>query len=229
MNEGNGLLIILFIIGAGLILFFILLMLAKITVQITYSHQYKEDLLTARITAWRIPIYTLETSVMEWNEEDGSLMMKEETDTMGAKEEKTKKWTLKKVLNIWHDAQALLRHVVHLKKKADRFLAQVHVHHFCWKTELGVGDAAATAQLAGALWAIKGLVSSWLTRKMLWRTDPKLQVTPHFQTSGFALYFSCMLSFRLGHAIRAGLALALGWKRRPKTKAAPNKETGVSS
>ncbi|WP_245809039.1 hypothetical protein [Shouchella patagoniensis] len=76
----------------------------------------------ARISAWGIPIYTLETPVVEWNEEDGSITVKERTRAMGAKQSKTKKWTLINVLDVWRDTQALIKQVVQLKKKVDCFL-----------------------------------------------------------------------------------------------------------
>jgi hypothetical protein len=96
------------------------------------------------------------------------------------------------------------------------FLNRVRVHQFQWDSEFGVGDAAITGQITGAAWMLKGTIIGMIGYYMDVEIKPRVTITPHFQ--GFVSYtkLRCMISFRLGHAMIAGLMIIKHWKRRPK-------------
>lgn len=93
------------------------------------------------------------------------------------------------------------------------FLKKVYIRHFTWHTAIGVSDAAHTAQLVGMIWALKGSVLGLVFRFMNLKCRPNVSVQPNFQQPLFRLFFSCMITFRIGHAIIAGLKV---WKRRKR-------------
>ncbi|MBD8005227.1 DUF2953 domain-containing protein [Bacillus sp. Sa1BUA2] len=92
-------------------------------------------------------------------------------------------------------------------------LKKVVIHHFIWKTGAGIGDAASTGKLAGAIWSIKGIIEAWLKRYIQMEQAPELSFLPFFQTVGFESQISCMVSMRTGNAILTTLGLYKKWKR----------------
>ncbi|WP_054706421.1 hypothetical protein [Bacillus sp. JCM 19041] len=66
------------------------------------------------------------------------------------------------------------------------------------------------------LWGVKGFILGWASHRLDWRAKNELAVKSHFQAVGFAVSFSCIASFRLGHAIYTGLLIALGYRSRKK-------------
>ncbi|MDB5083929.1 MAG: hypothetical protein JWN30_815 [Bacilli bacterium] len=87
------------------------------------------------------------------------------------------------------------------------------VYDLHWKTEFGVGDAAATGTLAGFAWAIKGNVMGIISHFFSLCEKPNLEVKPAFYKTGFSTDVSCIIKFRLGDAIVAGVKVAIYWFR----------------
>jgi len=79
----------------------------------------------------------------------------------------------------------------------------IKVRQFVWHTEIGIDDSARLAQMTGALWAVKGMVSAGLYRMFKFSKQPVFRVRPHFNRSYFRTVFTCILEFPLGYAIIA--------------------------
>ncbi|WP_158589610.1 MULTISPECIES: DUF2953 domain-containing protein [Clostridia] len=86
-------------------------------------------------------------------------------------------------------------------------LQHIVIRNWRWYTEGGLGDAALTGMTAGGLWGIKGVITSWIMRKTKKDCRPDLQVKPLFQQSHFEMFFSCMVSTRITHAIHTFVKL----------------------
>jgi hypothetical protein len=93
-----------------------------------------------------------------------------------------------------------------------KFLHRVTIKHLEWQTLIGVGDAAYTGMMTGALWAVKGGIIGLLSSYMRMKEMPQLSITPHFQASVIHTRLICMFQFRIGYAILAGLKLIKFWK-----------------
>lgn len=85
---------------------------------------------------------------------------------------------------------------------------KISFQQFHWSTNVSLPDAAVTATLTGALWAIKSTLVGWLSRYISLKNQPKLFVVPLFNSPPiFTTEFSCIAKIRCGHAIHAGLVL----------------------
>lgn len=184
-----------------------MLCLSRIVITCTYRHVAKDDLLQLKVQLWRFTIYKFETPMIHFNEVQQSVTFTEESESAGADKTEKKKWTWHTMIHFWRDSRRMLKQVVDLKGKVYAFLAHVTVQSFSWRTELGTGDAASAAKIAGLLWGVKGSLCGYLGTKLKWQKPPNLIVVPHYQAAGWAVSFSCIVSFRLGHAIRTGIKL----------------------
>jgi hypothetical protein len=81
-------------------------------------------------------------------------------------------------------------------------IKSISFHELKWITHFGTGDASSTGALAGGLWAIKGTMIGFLFEQTEWRVQPKISVTPHFQQRGLYSEVDCIITIRLGKAIR---------------------------
>lgn len=110
-----------------------------------------------------------------------------------------KRFSQKQGLRIrnWTQVYFALRRIM---KTNRRFYKQISCHQLKWITELGLNDPAATAQAYGALWALKSQLFNNLVRNV--RVDfvkPELEVRPDFNRERLAVDFQCQFSFRLFH------------------------------
>lgn len=81
--------------------------------------------------------------------------------------------------------------------------------HFSWVTTVGAGDAALTAKLAGALWAVKGSAAAALGKILgPLQNGPRLAVTPDYDGLAFTTAVDCILALRLRDIIRAAVQVA---------------------
>jgi len=75
-----------------------------------------------------------------------------------------------------------------------------------WRTELGTGDAAATAVLTGVLWALKSALVGFLARERAFLRRPEIRVLPDYRRTVLAFEISCIFRFTLGDIIRGARA-----------------------
>lgn len=76
--------------------------------------------------------------------------------------------------------------------------------------------------VTGALWGAKGSIIGVLSSIMKMKNMPQMTVTPHFQMAISQTTFSCMIQFRVGHAMLAGIKLIKFWKGgKPRFKTKP--------
>lgn len=101
----------------------------------------------------------------------------------------------KKMKNIWKELQVL-------KEEMKLIIRTVVFQEFCWKTNIGVQDAMTTGIAAGALWAVKGTAVGLVYQPSPFKRNPEIAVYPSFQQQVFRTDFSCMVSVKLGQAIR---------------------------
>ena len=118
-----------------------------------------------------------------------------------------------------HDFKELLQHVISFHRIVRYFLRKVSVRKLEWHSVIGVGNAALTGTLTGALWSVKGGVLGVISNYMRLKDMPNLSITPSFQKAYSQTQLSCMIQFRIGYAMVAGLKLVKFWKGgKPKFK-----------
>jgi hypothetical protein len=81
-------------------------------------------------------------------------------------------------------------------------LSRVHLEVLTWETKVGIMDAAANGMLVGAVWALKGMIVTWLQRRVrIDESQSSIVVSPYFNHSYFSTYFHCIFTIRLVHVI----------------------------
>jgi hypothetical protein len=99
------------------------------------------------------------------------------------------------------------RPVMHAVRLPMRYFAR-HIQFTQWRLRAEVGgfDAMQSALLAGALWSVVGTALGVVSTVI--RLDPsvpKIAIVPNFTDPTWRLQTDCILRFRLGHAIVAGV------------------------
>lgn len=193
---------------------------------IHFYHGQDDDHLRIKFKAlFGLIQYKLEIPVIQIDNDSPTVVVKTKKEP-GAKEqvkdEETSKYTPKEILNSFKDYETLIKHVVGLHRIVRKFLKKVTITDIKWDSVIGVGDAAYTGMITGACWAAKGSLIGVLSNYMRMRNLPHITVTPHFQMPISQTTFTCMIQFRIGHAMLAGIKLIKFWKGgRPNFKTKP--------
>jgi hypothetical protein len=202
--------------AAVILLLLIIFIFSKLTVFFNFYHGQDNDHVSIKFRVWFGLIrYNIQVPLIKIDDDSPSLVVEEKVES-GPKEEKKqedrKKITPDAFLDSLKDAEELVRHIFGLHSIIRRFLRKVAVRDIEWHTLAGIGDAAHTAVLAGAIWSVKGGLIGILSHYMKLKDMPNLSVTPHFQAAVSQTRFSCMFQFRIGQAMLAGIKLIKYWK-----------------
>lgn len=205
------------LIWMGIVFILILLLiLTKITVTIHYHHMRDDDSLTVTFKIWGIRVYRYKVPVIAIDDESATIVWRQKKEHPGGQEQNKQKLTKDELIRRMRAFQNLLEQIMDFNRIMKRFLKHIMVSQFQWSTRVGIGNAAWTGVAAGAIWTIKGSIVSLISHFMMLKTDPYLKVEPLWQGDLSETDLSCMFSFRIGHAMRAGLQIVKLWKgRRP--------------
>ncbi|MEH7176502.1 DUF2953 domain-containing protein [Neobacillus vireti] len=220
MKKLVWLLTVLFII----ILLLLLIIFSKLTIHLTYFHHNDNDELTLKFSIWFGLIkYTMNVPLIKIDDNSPSIVVKENTKMGDSGEseasQKEAQITEDDIISKWNNAKELIQHVFNLQVIVSKFLKRIVIKHFEWHSLVGIGDAAHTGVIAGALWTIKGSIVGLISHFLSLKNMPVLSVTPHFQLAIIQTRITCIIQFRIGYAILAGLKLIKFWKGgRPNLK-----------
>ena len=140
-------------------------------------------------------------------------------ETPAAKVEETKiKIRPATVFTIQHKAYRLLKRVHNLLPIIKRFLKTIRLENLQWKTAIGTADAAETGVLTGIVWGIKSSIVGFISTNLTVRKIPQIHVHPLFQQKKIKTEIRCMIRFRIGNAILAGIRLLLNLRKRRDVK-----------
>jgi hypothetical protein len=209
----------------GIISFIALIMISKLHIHLFFSHTQDDDELRIKLQLWFIR-YTIKVPLVRLDKDSNSIVIAHEEHAGGKKNEKEtspNQFTPTDILNSFKDTKEIMQHIVNLHKIVRRFLKKVSIHNLEWHTTFGIGDAAATGVLTGAGWALKGGILGIISQYMMLKKRPTVTITPLFLQSYSHTKLTCMISFRIGNAILAGLRIVKFWKGgRPSLKNGPS-------
>lgn len=87
-------------------------------------------------------------------------------------------------------------------------MSHVQITRLDWSTDFSLGDAAATATAAGALWGLKWTLIGALSRLVTLVKSPRMFVAPVFRDEpSFAMEAVCSGKLSAGYALYSGLLL----------------------
>lgn len=83
-----------------------------------------------------------------------------------------------------------------------KLLSTVHIHKLKWNTMVGTGEASTTGLITGGVWTSKGLLFGYLSEKATVECQPEINVIPYYQQKTLQTEIDCIVTIRLGQAIR---------------------------
>lgn len=83
-------------------------------------------------------------------------------------------------------------------------ISRISIIDLVWDTSLGWGDAAITGISVGILWNIKTMILNLMNACLRRVVIKRININPDFRGVNLSIYFDCILSFKIGHAIVAG-------------------------
>lgn len=223
-------LIWLYIALITIIFLLLLIIFSKLTIHINFFHHNDNDELKVELRIWFGLIkYKMNIPLIKIDDNSPSLVVKGNTQLGDSSEKNStvEQITQDDIITKLTNAKEIIQHVFKMNVIVSKFLKRIVIKHFEWHTLVGLGDAAHTGIITGALWSIKGGIIGILSNFMRLKKMPILSVTPHFQLAIIQTRITCIFQFRIGYAILAGLKLIKFWKGgRPnfKTNAAYSKE-----
>jgi hypothetical protein len=202
-----------------LLLLLTLIIFSKLTILVNYFHHNDNDDLKIEFKLWFGLIkYKINAPLIKIDDNSPSVIVKSNSQ-MGSSSTKEKNTEhnvtqvgKKDILTSLKKTKELLEQIVHLQVIARKFLKKITVKQIEWHSMIGVGDAAHTGTMTGALWALKGGMIGIVSHYFILKEMPNITVTPHFQLAIIQTRFSCIFQFRIGHAILAGFKLMKFWK-----------------
>lgn len=211
----------------GLLTLLILILIrTRLFIEIDVKHTRDHNHIQILFKAWKGLIkYRYEVPLVAVDDESASVVIKEEKaagPTGDNEKESKKKITPQDVINRIKQAKKLLEHVVGFHRIVRLFLSHITIHKIMWKTAIGVGDAAKTGTLTGIIWTLKGSIMGIISQYMRLSKQPIIEVYPHFQQTITHTELTCIVSFRIGHAMGAALRLVKFWRGIRKTKSVPD-------
>ncbi|TDQ39104.1 DUF2953 domain-containing protein [Aureibacillus halotolerans] len=196
------------IVGIGIVL-----LCTTVRIQCMYKREEKNDIFEVTIVMWRFIRIKKKIPMLAVSENEPALV----AEVDGKKEKKTKLISIDDAIQRIEEIHKLVLRITGMRKIARRFLKHLQIVKFEWKSEVGTGDAATAGVAAGAAWSIKGVVLGMLSTFLTLKCPPVIHVWPNFQRPCLNMYLNCMVSFKIGHAIKTLVSLGVHWKKsKPK-------------
>jgi Protein of unknown function (DUF2953) len=203
----------IFIVTGILFVLFCILLLSRLQISFYFVHRNDKSDIQVTFRMYRFIKYTLKVPLIQLDAEDHSIKIREETQAAkGQNKEKKKRITFQQLNERYHTFQNLLKHVQHFYGIIAGFLKKIKVAKVEWHSAVGLGEAPSSAIAAGTIWSIKGIVLQLLNKFFLLEGKPSISVVPVYQGLHSETRFSCMISFKIGHAIVVMLKMLKAWR-----------------
>ncbi|MEH7226426.1 DUF2953 domain-containing protein [Bacillus sp. JJ1566] len=198
-----------------LVLFIFLFVITRLTIFIEANHSQDDDHIKIRFSIWFGLIkYTINVPMVAIDKETPSIVFKKEKKANIASEGKKKKgkFSFQNLMENLHDTKLILNRVIDLVPILKHFFKKISVSKFEWHSHIGVGDAAHTGIITGLGWSIKGTIIGVISHYLNLKTHPDYSITPSFQVAVSETRLRCMIHFRIGYAIVAGIKALKRWR-----------------
>ncbi|MBS2771423.1 DUF2953 domain-containing protein [Anoxybacillus sp. PDR2] len=207
--------VIAIIIISIIILFLLILLFMKLSITILFQHAQDND--ECRIifkTFFGLIRYTILIPLIKVDESSPGIVFlhKEKLNHRSESPAKRKKYDPREIIHSFKETRDFARHVIHLHVIIRKFMARVSVTKLEWSTNIGTGDAAQTGIAVGIGWTLKYGVVALVSKFMKLKTKPLLSITPSFQKAVSETKITCMIHFRIGYAMLAGIRILKYWR-----------------
>ncbi|MCC3356423.1 DUF2953 domain-containing protein [Bacillus sp. REN16] len=198
-----------------LLFFIILILITRLTIFIEANHSQDDDHIKIRFSIWFGLIrYTINVPMVAIDNETPSIVFKKEkkADLAAGEKKKKEKFSVQNLIVNLQEAEIILHRVINLVPILKSFLKKISVSKFKWHSHIGVGDAAHTGIITGLAWSIKGTIIGVISQYLNLKTHPDYSITPSFQIAVSETRLRCMIHFRIGHAMVAGIRAIINWR-----------------
>lgn len=138
-----------------------------------------------------------------------------ETETKGEPVHKEKhSLSLSKLIRLKRQMERMIKQIKDLKVIIIRFARKINLDCLEWRSSLGTGYADETGVLLGIAWAVKAAITGLLQRYVKMGAPPQLSIHPYFREKKWETDLQCMIRFRIGYAILAGIRILLNLRKR---------------
>ncbi|KFZ41796.1 DUF2953 domain-containing protein [Anoxybacillus flavithermus] len=203
----------IFVIVIIFIAFLVIIPFLHVHMTMRFQHAQDNDQFTIDVRILRIFHYRFAVPLIEISKKEAGVVTEQKTTT--GKDEKTT-FTVADARQRLAQLQQWLNRIVHLHTIVKKFLQNVSILQFEWHTQIGVGDAAKTAMLVGFGWSMKYYILAVVSKYMNVCITPSISIVPFFQGAVSRTSFTCMIRFRIGYAILAGLKIVKHLKKGEK-------------
>lgn len=198
--------------GIGAIAMLVLLIaITKVRVAVTYVRLGANDHLVLDVSVWFGLIRRkYDIPVMKWMTTDSGPTFAMNVRKSGEPEHNGHVFIDEKAIRRWMRVAKEWRKKVHDLYPILRWiLRRFRLERVEWHTALGIGDAAATGTLTGLVWGVKSVILSTVSHYVTLRAIPRMSVQPVWNGNIVRTRFRCILTFRIGYAIVAGVRILL--------------------
>lgn len=209
-------LILLYILLAIIFLMFVISIL-KLSIFIDFQHLDDDDHLKIRLkTLFGLLRYTINVPLIKMDKQSSEVIVSQQEglgdmeNELGKKQ--MKRYTPEETIFSLKLIKQIATHVIDLHVIVKKFLSHISITKFEWHTKLGTGDAANTGLAVGIGWSVKYGVVAVLSKYMKLKSAPLLSINPDFLQPVSETKFVCMIQFRIGHAMLAGLRIVKYWR-----------------
>lgn len=183
----------------------LLLNYALIKIQVNADLEGLDGQLKATIYLWRLKVFHMSLPNIKVDEEPLEVTIESKTNASDEKEKTFDKIQLMDMYDTVKDLVSIMK-----KGKVTKIY---QFRDFNWETTIGTGQADQTAIIYGVCWTFKSILIRGMQAFFVIE-NPSYVVHPIFNQGYFETHFSCMISFRLGKAIRQALWIRKQLKRR---------------
>jgi len=190
------------------VLIIILILYMRVNIRVTYLKDGTDDELIFIIST----LMGLLNIKREINVVDLVLSNKKLALELKEEIEVTRKGMLLKELERVLDYQKILditervKELMQMYKNAILYFKnKIIIRYLNWETGIGTGDAALTGIATGFLWNVKTIIVYVLNTQFRIVDVPSVNIKPNFERIAFITQFDCIFSFKIGHAIIAGI------------------------
>lgn len=215
---------IFFIVLIILLLLFIILLFSTVHVSFLYTHKGDDDFLRIKVSLWKVISYSVVVPEVKVNTSEKKIEAKKKSNGAAGVKKKKTKITVQTIKESSRKYSRLLAHVTGFYRILRRFLKKVTISQIRWDSRFGLGDAALTAVASGMVWALKGNVLGMLSHFVSLKGVPSIQVIPVYQGTLTQTRLSCMISFKIGHAIVVMLQMLKHWRKISSSKSKKSKK-----
>lgn len=201
-----------------LVMIFLLIYFTTVKIQIEYKRAKENDHVHIQAGIWfglirlkfNIPLLQLQSLIK-------GVRVEENVTSSTPKDPEIQKrkfrFTPKEFYRYLKRFYQLRDQVLDLNRIVKQTLKKIRCEQFEWYTRVGVGDAASTGILTGVIWGIKTTFIGIFSQYVTLRTTPRMNVIPAFQGQHLDTQFFCIVRFRIGNAIIAGIRILFKFKK----------------